>query len=384
MQRNFFLTDLMKTGEHGRYERFLDTHTLPNQTIEYTGEYYTLHAYDLDSYDRRFALIDRRIHNDRLVGNSEYSSELMRRVKLLHSQGFKFILATPWESIENIKTKSFIRYGNSMDKKMDYSKEFKNSMGKKVLIPERIDEVQTFEWTGGTSWFWFYMYEKHLNNKFKFTHDHFGSYWYKKHDFLYLNKQPREHRVKLYNKLLEENVLSNSLYTFLGLEPPVRLDKKHELPWVDANNYPMMGMDQDITEQPYVDTVCSIVSETNDNDTDVFMTEKIWKPIIAQQVFVVHGNHLYLQKLREIGFKTFGSYFDESYDLENNKDKKIDAIVSLCKHLKTVNWQDIYQQTIALRQHNYNTFFNKEKLSAEVNKTLNLFLEFADSSQVSS
>jgi hypothetical protein len=354
----------MKTGEHHRYERFLDTHTLPNQTIEYTGEYYTLHAYDLDSYDRRFALIDRRIHNDRLVGNSEYSSELMRRVKLLHSQGFKFILATPWESIENIKTKSFM---------------IKNDGDKRVLIPERIDEVQTFEWTGGTSWFWFYMYEKHLNNKFKFTHDHFGSYWYKKHDFLYLNKQPRKHRVRLYNKLLKENVLSNSIYTNW---PTRKLPPEYELPW--AQDYPEYGKDQDIYEQPYVDTVCSIVSETNDNDTDVFMTEKIWKPIIAQQVFVVHGNHLYLQKLREIGFKTFGSYFDESYDLESNRDKKIDAIVSLCKHLKTVNWQDIYSQTIALRQHNYNTFFNKEKLSAEVNKTLNLFLEFADRSQISS
>ena len=249
-------------------------------------------------------------------------------------------------------------------------------MGDTIGMPGSESGVVKIEYESGT-------FSEDVN-PFKFTHDHFGSYWYKKYDFLYLNKQPRRHRVSLYNKLLEENVLSNSLYTFIGLKSPVRLSKEHELPWVDANNYPMMGMDQDITEQPYVDTVCSIVSETNDNDTDVFMTEKIWKPIIAQQVFVVHGNHLYLQKLREIGFKTFGSYFDESYDLENNKDKKIDAIVSLCKHLKTVNWQDIYQQTIALRQHNYNTFFNKEKLSAEVNKTLNLFLEFADSSQVSS
>jgi len=180
------------------------------------------------------------------------------------------------------------------------------------------------------------------------------------------------------NKLLKENVLSNSLYTFLGLDKPVRLTQEHELPWVDAKNYPRYGMDQDITEMPYVDTVCSIVSETNDNDTDVFMTEKIWKPIMAQHVFVVHGNHLYLQKLREMGFKTFSSYFDESYDLENDRDKKIDVIASLCKHLKTVNWQDIYRQTIALRQHNYDTFFNKEKLSAEVNKTLMSFLEFFD------
>ena len=353
MQRNFILTDVMKTGDHMSYEQFLDTHSLPDQKIDYTGEYYTLHNYDLDAYDRKFAFIDRDIANDRVYANSEYQAELLKRVRLLHSQGFKFIMASPWESHENIQS------------------------GK--IYPNNIGEVASFNWTGGVSWFWWYMYNKHLNNKFKFTHDHFGSYFYKKHDFLYLNKQPRDHRVKLYNKLLSENVLSNSIYTNW---PTRKLPPEYELPW--AQDYPQYGKDQDIYEQPYVDTVCSIVSETNDNDTDVFMTEKIWKPIMAQHVFVVHGNHLYLQKLREIGFKTFGSYFDESYDLENDRDKKIDKIVSLCKDLKTKNWQDIYIQTIALRQHNYDTLFNKEKLSAEVNKTLSSFLEFFDNSQVSS
>ena len=358
MQRNFILTDVMKTGAHQTYERFLDTHSLPDQTIDYTGEYYKLHGYDLDSYERKFAIIDRSTveYYRHPSKSSEYREELERRKKLLHSQGFVFILATPWESYENIENNSNI-------------------------YPKQTDELV---WAGGVSWFWWYMYDKHLNNKFKVTHDHFGSYFYKKRDFLYLNKQSRRHRVKLYDKLLEQGVLDNSIYTFVEGESKRRLEKEYELPGIDPKDYPRWGKDQDITEMPYVDTVCSIVSETNDNDTDVFMTEKIWKPIIAQHVFVVHGNHLYLQKLREIGFKTFGSYFDESYDLENDQNKKIDKIVSLCKDLKTKDWNDIYCQTIALRQHNYDTLFNKEKLSAEVNKTLISFLEFADSSQVSS
>jgi hypothetical protein len=123
------------------------------------------------------------------------------------------------------------------------------------------------------------------------------------------------------------------------------------------------------------------------------MTEKIWKPIMSQHLFIVHGNHLYLQKLKEMGFKTFGNYFDESYDLEQDPDGRIDKIVSLCKELKDPStdlkhgnkkWQDLYLQTKALRQHNYNTMFDKNKLSLEINKTINLFLEFADTSQVSS
>jgi hypothetical protein len=151
----------------------------------------------------------------------------------------------------------------------------------------------------------------------------------------------------------------------------------YELPW--AQNYPEYGKDQDIYEKPYNDTKYNLVSETNDTNDEVFMTEKIWKPIIAQQVFVVHGNYLYLQKLREIGFKTFGNYFDESYDLEKDGDKRRDKIVNTCRDLLSRNWQDIYLQTQSLRQHNYDTFFNKEKLSVEINKTLDLFLEFADS-----
>jgi len=351
MQRNFILTDIMKTGNHNKLEDFINLHSLKDQMFDYTGEYYTLHNFDLDSYDRKFAIIDIRKANVRLKGSAEFTAELKKRCKLLHSQGFVFIKANPWESLENI---------NNSDQ-----------------YPQI--EIEHIKWCAGVSWFWFYMYDKHLNNKFKFTHDHLGSYWYKKYEFLYLNKLPREHRVRLYNKLLKENILSNSIYTNW---PTRKLSPEYELPW--AQDYPQHGMDQDITEMPYVDTVCSIVSETNDNDTDVFMTEKIWKPIIAQHVFVVHGDHLYLQKLREIGFKTFGSYFDESYDLERDRDKKIDAIVSLCKDLKTKNWQDIYRQTIALRQHNYDTLFNKEKLSEQINKTLISFLEFFDSSQVSS
>jgi hypothetical protein len=363
MQRNFILTDVMKTGDHSSYEQFINTNSLPDQTFEYTGEYYTLHNYDLESYDRRFALIDMRIHNNRLIDNSGYKQDLLNRLELLHQQGFTFVLANPWESKDNMKSQIFVT-GEKM---------------KEVDIP-----YPYHVWTGDVSWFWNYMYYKHKDNKFNFTHDHNGSYWYKLHEFLYLNKAERPHRTKLYDKLLKENLLENSIYTFVNRNPSRRLPKKYELPGIEPENYPRWGLDQDITELPYIDTVCSIVSETNDNDYEVFMTEKIWKPIMAQQVFVVHGNYLYLQRLREAGFRTFGNYFDESYDLEQDPDKRIDKIVSLCKDLRTKKWQDIYMQSKALRKHNYDTLFNKEKLSIEVNKTLNLFLEFADSSQVSS
>ena len=174
------------------------------------------------------------------------------------------------------------------------------------------------------------------------------------------------------------------MYSFLGLQDPIRLPAEYELPWVDPNAYPDYGMDQDLYEKPYNDTRCSIISETNDNNTDVFITEKLWKPIICQHIFIVHGNYLYLQKLRELGFKTFNNYFEEAYDIDKDPDVRINTIVDVCDRLRDAPWQDIYLQSKALRQYNFDHFFNKENLSVEINKTLISFLEFADSGQISS
>tara|TARA_B100001057_G_scaffold207381_1_gene208081 strand:+ start:2708 stop:3751 length:1044 start_codon:yes stop_codon:yes gene_type:complete len=347
MQRNFILTDVMKTGNHQELESYISMHSMAGQSFDMTGEYYTLHEYDLDSYDRRFAMIDTRSDNDRLKDNAEFMTELHRRVDLLKSQGFVFIKANPWESLQNIN-------------------EHPEYMWPKI-------DVDHIKWTGGTTWFWHHMYNRHNGKTFNFDHS------YKKYDFLYLNKTQRDHREKLYTELSNKGILENSLYTNW---PDRKLPADYELPW--AQDYPQYGMDQDIYEKPYNDTACSIVSETNDNNNEIFMTEKIWKPILAQHVFVVHGNHLYLQKLREMGFRTFNNYFEEAYDLDRDPNMRINTIVDVCDRLRDAPWQDIYSLTKALRKHNHDTMFNKEKLSLEINKHLDLFLEFADTSQVSS
>ena len=219
-------------------------------------------------------------------------------------------------------------------------------------------------WTGDVSWFWNYMYYKHKDNKFNFTHDHNGSYWYKLHEFLYLNKAERPHRTKLYDKLLKENLLENSIYTFVNRNPSRRLPKKYELPGIEPEHYPRWGKDQDITGLPYVDTVCSIVSETNDNDYEVFMTEKIWKPIMAQHVFVVHGNYLYLQQLREMGFKTFDQFWDESYDDEESDHVRITKITEVVRDICHRSNEELltqYNDMLPILRHNYSILKNYEQ-----------------------
>jgi hypothetical protein len=338
----------MKTGNHQDLEQFLTLSSLPNEEIVCNGEYYTLHNENLKKYDRLFALIDHRRENHRLWQNTEYWQEVERRIKVLKDRGFSFILAQPWESEENLQDRQYYK--------------------------EYLQDTKYCTWAGSISWFWFLMHRKHTNKKYNFNHTD------KKYDFLYLNKQSRTHRRKLFDALQKESLLNRSLISFLDPPYKIKLDSSYELPWVDTSNYPRYGSDQDIYEPQFNDSAFNLVSETNDNNHDVFITEKLWKPVIAQQIFVVHGNYGYLKKLREIGFRTFNSVFDESYDTEQNPDRRIEKIVSLCRYLRTVDKSKIYRETESIRQHNYNKFFDNTALSSAVNETVLGFLKLVDRS----
>lgn len=348
VKNSFFLTDLMKTGNHQDIEQFLALCTLPNERITSDGEYYTLHNMNFDRYDRLLAMIDHRRENQRLWHNPEYWQEAQRRITQLAHRGFSFIVAQPWESLENLR---------------EYQK-----------YNDLLTNTKHLTWSGGSNWFWFLMHRKHCKVQYQFKHS------CKKHDFLYLNKQSRPHRKQLFEALQKESVLDNSLCSFLDAPYNIKLDPRYELPWVDANNYPRYGSDQDVHELQFNHTAFNLVSETNDNNHDVFITEKLWKPVLAQQIFVVHGNLGYLRRLRDMGFRTFDSVFDESYDLEEDPAKRIKKIVSLCQHLRTVDKEKIYKDTLAIRQHNRDRFLDNNALSLSVNETVLGFLELADRS----
>ena len=75
MQRNFILTDVMRTGFHNDLEQFIDMHTMPDQSIEHTCNWYTLHDFDLDSYDRKLAIIDISQGNYQVKDSKEFMDD---------------------------------------------------------------------------------------------------------------------------------------------------------------------------------------------------------------------------------------------------------------------------------------------------------------------
>jgi len=74
----------------------------------------------------------------------------------------------------------------------------------------------------------------------------------------------------------------------------------------------------DLNIQHYLDTDVSIIHETHSNHESVFLSEKIFKPIIVKHPFIIMGSPGLLALLKSYGYKTFHPYIDESYDSEPN------------------------------------------------------------------
>ena len=107
----------------------------------------------------------------------------------------------------------------------------------------------------------------------------------------------------------------------------------------------------------YNNSYVSIVSETvNMQIWDTFyISEKIAKPLLLAQPFWVHGCQGYLRHLRELGFRTYGDYWDESYDDVEDYDQRACAMIKSYLRFQNLERQekiDIIDRCREISEHN--------------------------------
>lgn len=204
----------------------------------------------------------------------------------------------------------------------------------------------------------------------------------KNKDFLFLSRRPSYFRRTICEKLEGIKLLDNSLYTFnygRGHEKhlPVEYEhlKFHDLTF--KRNHPwFVEATWKIIPKQYVDTKYSIVGETVEENNIYCLSEKIFKALVSGHIFVVLAGAGFLKYLRNIGFQTFADYIDESYDEEQDINQRISKIVSLCQTLKHKDHRELYKNTQAIRQHNYNLFFNNDLLEQKNKEILQKIKNF--------
>jgi len=124
----------------------------------------------------------------------------------------------------------------------------------------------------------------------------------------------------------------------------------------------------------YQNSWFSVVAETNSTKCN-FFTEKTAKVLFGRRIFVTFGPQHSLRELRNIGFKTFSPWIDESYDEEPDNVKRwtqaFEQLVKLINHLSP---QDLYDQAHSVLEHNYHRIANPKAMLGPINNFIQSFL----------
>lgn len=92
------------------------------------------------------------------------------------------------------------------------------------------------------------------------------------------------------------------------------------------------------------------------------LTEKTFKPIVNLQPFIIFGAPGSLKELHNLGYKTFSSVIDESYDLETDHDKRMEKLINLAIDLVQMSDEQHIQLMKLIKpilEHNQQVFFSK-------------------------
>jgi hypothetical protein len=205
--------------------------------------------------------------------------------------------------------------------------------------------------------------------------------YYRKYKYITFNNAVKDHRFELLKYLNRENLLKFGLTSWFtgedsGLTSSIFdvYDSKYKFTDEEKKlignkgDLKVLGLQDYLNIVPHFDCYFNIVTESawgpgydNTNPQKIMITEKVWKPIISFQPFVLISTKNSLNKLREWGFKTFDGFIDESYDELNTYEERKKIIYSEIKRLCSKSIEELddwYWEMEDILKYNYNYFFN--------------------------
>ena len=159
-----------------------------------------------------------------------------------------------------------------------------------------------------------------------------------------------------------------------ALKSPYTLEKEEQQ---EASHQPRPGdwqdINLDIVKVPYFslpkfhaeDNLLYIVTESVfnycvpfiDNGMTRDVSEKTWKPIALKMPFIIIGQPFGLKKLREFGYKTFHTLWNEDYDNILDERLRMHSIVDLVVSLsKRKDFKEMIESCRDIVEHNFKLF----------------------------
>ena len=143
-------------------------------------------------------------------------------------------------------------------------------------------------------------------------------------------------------------------YELDRIKYPLRIDNEGDIPNGSYTLGPIVEL---------MESFLHVVTETCYWDSKTHLTEKIFKPIVARQPFVLLGCANNLKYLRSYGFKTFDAWWDESYDSIEDPIERLQAVVKIINDICAMSNEELTAMLRAMQHvldYNYNRFYSKE------------------------
>jgi hypothetical protein len=184
--------------------------------------------------------------------------------------------------------------------------------------------------------------------------------------FLASNRKPRPHRNSfaklcylfqnnLYHSFYEDPNRTNNDERYFENSKYSNIFKNYiKLPVKTNDTYYNMTP-IDLIEKMKL-TQLTLIFETNYNVYYSTVTEKTFREIVSKRPFILFGPYNALQNLKNIGFKTFETIWDESYDNLKNPTERFDKTIDLLLELNSMNGNDfnnLILKTKTICEYNY-------------------------------
>lgn len=174
------------------------------------------------------------------------------------------------------------------------------------------------------------------------------------HPWICANRLLRKHRTDF----LEMLDLDAGCYSFAN--PDYFGDRYYgPVPARSFDDHSNSSAHVDFTQlTPWNTSFLHVVSETV-WQTKIHLTEKIFKPVVLHQPFVLLQAPHSLAYLQSYGFKTFGRWWDESYDSIEDPDQRMQAIADIVNWIPSQDLDKMRREMASVLEHNFDHFYNK-------------------------
>jgi hypothetical protein len=102
----------------------------------------------------------------------------------------------------------------------------------------------------------------------------------------------------------------------------------------------------------------NLVLESDFDFPTLMTSEKVIRPLMLGMPFVLGSTPGHLAYIRSLGFRTYNDIWDESYDLEEDKHKRLRKVFDLCQQLGNHNWEADRAKLAEIGLHNRANFMN--------------------------